>query len=73
MPSISGAVAAPRKGRAATSRKIVKECTAMPSRAGEPGACAPGQFQAEPGEHARQRHAPPAVPAGQPVGLHRRT
>ena len=33
MPSISGAVAAPRSGRAATSRRIVDECTAMPSRA----------------------------------------
>jgi hypothetical protein len=42
---------------------------AQPRR--EPGACAPGQFQPEPGEHARQRHAPPAVPAGQTVGLHR--
>ena len=38
-------------------------------RAGQPGGGSPGQLQAEPGQHAQQRHAPPPVPPGQPVGL----
>jgi hypothetical protein len=33
--------------------------------AGQPGPCPPGQLQPEPGQHRCQRHAPPAVPAGQ--------
>lgn len=37
---------------------------------GKPGAGPAGEFQPEPGEHLRQRDAPPAVSAGQPVRLH---
>jgi hypothetical protein len=37
----------------------------------EPGAGTARQFEPEPGEHVRQRDAPPAVPAGQPACLHR--
>ena len=40
-----------------------------PEGPGQPGGGAPGQLQAEPGQHAQQRDAAPPVPLAQPCGL----
>ena len=68
-PRISGAAVTCGSGSAMTRRSTVDGCTAMPSVQASRAAALPGQLQAEPGQHAQQRHAPPPVPLGEPAGL----